>query len=108
MAKLEKIEGIGPVYAHKLRGAGIGTIEALLEAGVSTPDALRALTQGGAEALGWESKVGSIGAGRWADLVAVEGDPIEDATALRRVVWVMKEGSVEKGQGVRSQGSGAS
>jgi predicted flap endonuclease-1-like 5' DNA nuclease len=35
MAKLEAIEGIGEVYAQKLRGAGIGTIEALLEAGSS-------------------------------------------------------------------------
>ena len=82
--------------------------KALLEAGVSPPDALRALTLGGAEALGWESRVGTVGAGRLADLVAVDGDPMEDPAALRRVAWVMKEGVVVKGEGAEgSRGQGA-
>ena len=42
MAKLEIIEGIGPVYAEKLRAAGIGSIEALLKAG-ATPDGRKEL-----------------------------------------------------------------
>jgi predicted flap endonuclease-1-like 5' DNA nuclease len=44
MAKLEVIEGIGPVYAERLRAAGVGTVEALLRAG-ATPEGRRELAE---------------------------------------------------------------
>jgi imidazolonepropionase-like amidohydrolase len=75
-------------------GDNVAEVEAMLEAGVAVPDALRALTLGGAEALGLEDRLGSIGAGKQADLVAVEGDPVADPAALRRVAWVMQAGEV--------------
>ena len=49
-----------------------------------------------AESLGLQSKIGSIGEGMEADLVAVDGNPLEDITAVRRVVFVMKGGKVYK------------
>jgi imidazolonepropionase-like amidohydrolase len=49
-----------------------------------------------AESMGLGDAVGSIAPGMEADLVAVDGDPLQDITALRRVVFVMKAGKVYK------------
>ena len=46
--------------------------------------------------LGWSDKVGSIEAGKWADIVAVDGDPLSDVTTLQQVKFVMKGGEVVK------------
>ena len=47
-----------------------------------------------AEALGWQDQIGSIDKGKYADLVAVSGDPLADITELQRVKFVMKGGKV--------------
>jgi len=44
--------------------------------------------------LGWQDRIGAIGPGKFADLVAVAGDPIADITELERVRFVMKNGEV--------------
>ena len=49
-----------------------------------------------AELLGWGDKVGTVEPGRWADIVAVAGDPLKDITELERVQFVMKGGVVFK------------
>ena len=57
-------------------------------------DVLRAITTNAAEMLGWQDKVGAVEPGKFADLVAVAGDPIADITEIERVRFVMKDGHV--------------
>jgi imidazolonepropionase-like amidohydrolase len=64
------------------------------EAGQAPVAALADATAGAAAALGLGDRLGALAAGREADLVAVDGDPRTDITALRRVVFVMKGGRV--------------
>jgi len=66
--------------------------------GMTPMQAIRTATTGAAELLGWSDKMGSIEAGKWADLVAVSGDPLKDITELQRVKFVMKGGSVFKNE----------
>lgn len=63
-------------------------------AGQRPMDALVGTTSLAAEALGMQGRIGAIAAGMEADLIALDGDPLEDITALRRVVFVMKGGKV--------------
>ncbi len=59
-------------------------------------DALSAITRVASQALGLEREVGTVSPGLEADLVAVDGDPLRDIEALRRVVFVMKGGVVQR------------
>jgi imidazolonepropionase-like amidohydrolase len=62
------------------------------------PDAaIVSATKTAAEIMGWSDRVGTIEAGKLADLIAVTGDPLRDITELERVLWVMKGGVVYKG-----------
>jgi imidazolonepropionase-like amidohydrolase len=65
-------------------------------AGQSARDALRDATSLNAQSLNLGNRIGSIADGFEADLIAVDGDPLQDITALRRVVFVMKGGRVHK------------
>ena len=51
-----------------------------------------------ADLLGWSDKIGTIEPGKWADLIAVDGDPLQDVTMLERVKFVMKGGDVVKNE----------
>jgi imidazolonepropionase-like amidohydrolase len=62
--------------------------------GESSMSALTAATSLNAEILGWSDRVGSIEKGKFADLVAVAGDPLKDITEMERVRFVMKGGVV--------------
>lgn len=76
-------------------GENTRELEWLVKAGLTPAEALAAATTTGAALLGMERDLGRIGAGYWADLVGVEGDPFQDITAVtRRVRWVMKGGAV--------------
>jgi imidazolonepropionase-like amidohydrolase len=68
--------------------------------GMTPIQALRASTLDAAELLGWKDRIGSIAPGKLADLVGVRGNPLEDITAVQRVVFVMKDGAVYKGVGM--------
>lgn len=65
--------------------------------GMSPADAIRAATVNAAELLGWSDKVGRLAPGYYADLIAVDGDPLDNVSALERVRWVMKAGVVYVG-----------
>jgi imidazolonepropionase-like amidohydrolase len=60
-------------------------------------EAIRSATIGAAELLGWADRVGCLAPGRYADLIAVDGDPLVDVTVLEDVPFVMKGGEVVKG-----------
>jgi adenine deaminase len=57
-------------------------------------DIIRAITTNAAEMLGWQDRIGAVEPGKFADLVAVAGDPIADISELERVRFVMKDGQV--------------
>jgi imidazolonepropionase-like amidohydrolase len=62
--------------------------------GMSNMDAIIAGTLNGAKLLGWDKNLGSLTPGKWADIVAVSGDPLKDIHATEKVVFVMKNGVV--------------
>ena len=64
--------------------------------GMTPMQAIRSGTVVPAELLGWSDKMGTIEAGKWADVVAVSGDPLKDITELERVKFVMKGGAIFK------------
>jgi imidazolonepropionase-like amidohydrolase len=66
--------------------------------GMTPMQAIRTATTSAAELLGWSDKMGSIEAGKWADLVAISGDPLKDVTELQKVKFVMKGGAVFKNE----------
>lgn len=68
--------------------------EALVKAGLSPLDSIRAATVNAAELLGASNDAGTIERGRYADIVAVDGDPLRDIKAMGRVTFVMKGGRV--------------
>ena len=80
-------------YPGKTRGrASVSRFPVLHEAGMPSLDVIRAITTNAAEMLGWQDRVGTLETGKFADLVAVSGDPIADITELERVRFVMKDG----------------
>jgi imidazolonepropionase-like amidohydrolase len=79
----------------KTRGQATASVFPLMhDAGMAPLDIIRALTTTAAELLGWQDRVGAVEPGRFADLVAVAGDPVADITELERVRFVMKSGAV--------------
>jgi imidazolonepropionase-like amidohydrolase len=68
--------------------------EYYVQYGMTPMQAIRAGTSVPAELLGWGDKLGTVEAGKWADIVAVSGDPLKDIKELQRVVFVMKGGAV--------------
>ena len=68
----------------------------MVEYGMRPLDAIRSATLRGAELLRMESQIGTVEPGKYADVIAVEGNPLEDIGALGRVVFVMKAGQVYK------------
>lgn len=66
--------------------------------GMSPLAAIQSGTLNAADLMGWSDKIGSIEAGKWADIVAVKGDPLQDIKLLQHVSFVMKAGKVYKNE----------
>ena len=78
-------------------GRNADELVALHGHGMPEIEVLRAATVNAAELLGWQDRVGAIEPGKYADLIAVDGDPLADLAVLRQVKFVMKGGAVVKG-----------
>jgi len=86
----------GSTFAH---GTQALEFEWLVKhAGLTPARAIQAGTTVNAEVLGWQDQIGSIDKGKFADLIAVSGDPLADITELQRVKFVMKGGEVIKNE----------
>jgi len=72
----------------------------LVKLGMTPLEALRTQTVDAAELLGWADRVGTLDPGRFADVIAVDGNPLVDIGALERVRFVMKGGAVVKAASV--------
>jgi imidazolonepropionase-like amidohydrolase len=79
------------VYPH---GLNAHEFAVMVKLGLTPLQSIQAATINAADLLGWPDKVGAIEAGKWADLVAVDGDPLQDVTSLEHVKFVMKGGEV--------------
>jgi imidazolonepropionase-like amidohydrolase len=81
------------VYPHGLNGREFAVYVKL---GMTPMRAIQTATIHASKLLGWDDRIGAIEAGKYADLIAVDGDPIKDVTELERVKWVMKGGVIVK------------
>jgi imidazolonepropionase-like amidohydrolase len=84
------------VFAH---GRNAREFQLMVEAGMTPAAAILAATRNAAAALGRED-IGAVAAGRYADIIAVQGDPLQDITVLQNVGFVMKGGVVYKRDGM--------
>jgi imidazolonepropionase-like amidohydrolase len=82
--------GVGP-FPHGAQAAEFGY---LVKYGMLPNQAIQTATTVAAEMMGWQDSVGSIEKGKFADIIAVSGDPLVDITELERVKFVMKGGQV--------------
>ena len=112
----EKAARIGPLIQDSFRRAYAGGVKIafgtdsgvsnhgenarelvyMVEAGMPPMEAILSATRNAADLLGASDEVGSIQAGRYADIIAVAGDPLMDVSELQRVVFVMKGGIIYK------------
>src|SRR5213594_3527507 len=86
------------VYAHGLNAREFAV---MVKLGLIPLQAIQAATVNAADLLGWSDKIGGIDPGKWADIIAVDGDPLQDVTALEHVKFVMKGGAVVEDEYVK-------
>jgi len=114
-AKMELVSQVGKQNAKKAMQAGVkiglGTDAAVyphglnahelavyVSLGMSPLQAIQSATINDADLLGWSDKIGAIEPGKWADIIAVDGDPLHDVTTLQHVKFVMKGGEIVKNE----------
>ena len=81
------------VYPH---GLNAHEFAVMVKLGLTPLQAIQAATVNDADLLGWSDKVGVLEPGHYADIIAVDGDPLQDVTTLERLKFVMKGGEVYK------------
>jgi imidazolonepropionase-like amidohydrolase len=87
--------GFDPASAET-HGRNADEIVTATELGLPPLEAIRAATVNAADLMGWGDRVGAIESGKFADLIAVDGDPLADIRVLQNVKFVMKGGVVVK------------
>jgi imidazolonepropionase-like amidohydrolase len=80
------------VYPH---GQNAKQFAYMVRYGMTPMDAILSATRNAADLMGWSDKVGTLTPGHFADIIAVQGDPLADITELERVRFVMKGGMVD-------------
>ena len=101
MRRAAKVPGLQMVFGTDAVAGAHGRnaeefIDRVRDAGVDPMAAMVSANSRGAEALGLADQIGSLAPGLQADIIALDGDPLKDITAVRRVVFVMKGGMVYK------------
>jgi imidazolonepropionase-like amidohydrolase len=84
------------VYPH---GWNAKQLKTMTDWGMTPMQAIQSATVSGAEIMGWTDRVGRLAPGYYADIIAVDGDPIADITLMQTVAFVMKDGVVYKSEG---------
>lgn len=83
------------VYPH---GLNAHEFHSMVQAGLSPLAAIQSATVNAADLLGWTNQVGAIEPGKWADLIAMDGNPLQDVKTLENVKFVMKGGQVYRNE----------
>jgi len=86
------------VYPHGLNAHELDVY--VNQLGMAPLAALQTATVNAADLMGWSAKTGSLEPGKWADIIAVEKNPLDDVRVLQDVKFVMKAGTVYKGEGI--------
>lgn len=81
----------GAPYAHGLQGL---EFQWMVKHGMTPAQALQSATITSSTMMGWQDKIGTVEKGKFADIVAVSGDPLQDITEMQRVKFVMKGGEI--------------
>jgi imidazolonepropionase-like amidohydrolase len=89
---------VGP-FPH---GTQARELELMVNYGMTPLAALQADMINGARLLGWEGQIGELKAGYLADIIAVPGNPLNDISVVRRVLFVMKDGKIERHEAVQA------
>jgi len=87
------------VYPHGLNAHEVEVY--VRDLGMTPLEAIQTATINAADLMGWSDRVGSLDAGKWADVIAVDGDPLKDVKLLQDVKFVMKAGVVYKATGAQ-------
>jgi imidazolonepropionase-like amidohydrolase len=95
-------DGSDPASAAR-HGKNAEELKSMTRRGLSTLEAIRAATTSAADLIGWPDDVGAVEAGKFADLIAVQGDPLDDITLLQHIQFVMKGDAVIKNDSSRAQ-----
>jgi imidazolonepropionase-like amidohydrolase len=81
-----------------MHGEQYTEFEWLVSHGLPSAKVIQMATAVDAEAMGWQDDIGSLEKGKYADLVAVSGDPVKDITEMRRIKFVMKGGKIYRNE----------
>jgi imidazolonepropionase-like amidohydrolase len=84
--------GVGTDYVGFPVKQGVRELGLLVEAGMTSMQAIQAATRVNSELLGWQDSLGTVEAGKLADIIAVPGDPLRDLSVLEKVSFVMLGG----------------